>query len=233
MFTEPALTSHHRATRWAILCAVIAAVVAFFLLSHTPSLSAKVLSAATTKAPAPTTATTRSHHALLPQPAPNGESLNRAATNGPDAADGVLPGPISVFSNAYVGITNLNPQLLAALRRAATEANRYGIEIDVDSGWRSRAYQEQLFDQAIAKYGSAEAAARWVARPGTSVHEAGDAVDVVGGGAAAWLSRNGAGYGLCRMYGNEPWHFEWRPEAVSQGCPTMYADPTDDPRLGK
>ena len=26
-------------------------------------------------------------------------------------------------------------------------------------------------------------------------------------------------YGLCQIYGNEPWHFELRPEAVEQGCP--------------
>lgn len=163
---------------------------------------------------------------------PDGERLQRVGTTGPGAADGVLPGAVSVFSNAYPGIINLNPRMLASLRRAATAASRDGVSLDADSGWRSRAYQQQLFDQAIGEYGSAAAAARWVARPGTSIHEAGDAVDIVGDG-AAWLDRNGTAYGLCRMYGNEPWHFEWRPEAPSDGCPAMYADPTDDPRLGR
>jgi hypothetical protein len=59
----------------------------------------------------------------------------------------------------------------------------------------------------------------------------GDAVDVGPSDATAWLSEHGAAYGLCRIYGNEPWHFELRPEAVDQGCPPAYPDPTHDPRL--
>ena len=38
-------------------------------------------------------------------------------------------------------------------------------------------------------------------------------------------------YGLCQIYGNEPWHYELRPEAIDRGCPPMYADPTHDPRM--
>ena len=32
-------------------------------------------------------------------------------------------------------------------------------------------------------------------------------------------------YRLCRIYRNEPWHYELRPEAIDDGCPSMYADP--------
>lgn len=215
-----------------MLCAIVAAAVAFGVFSYLPSPSARGITVSTNPRTQVTT-TARSHRPGIPRQAPDGESLTRAGSSGPDAADGVLPGPTSVFRNDYAGITHLNPQLLVALRRAATEANHYGIALEVDSGWRSKAYQQRLFDQAIADYGSAAAAARWVARPGTSVHEAGDAVDISGDHTSAWLSRNGAAYGLCRMYGNEPWHFEWRPEAINRGCPTMYPDPTYDPRLGK
>ena len=49
--------------------------------------------------------------------------------------------------------------------------------------------------------------------------------------AAAWLSEHGAGYGLCQIYSNEPWHYELRPEAIDHGCPPVYADPTHDPRM--
>ena len=45
------------------------------------------------------------------------------------------------------------------------------------------------------------------------------------------LSGHGADFGLCQVYENEPWHYELRPEAKAQGCPTMYVDATDDPRL--
>jgi hypothetical protein len=76
-----------------------------------------------------------------------------------------------------------------------------------------------------------EEAARWVATPETSAHVSGDAVDVGPADARAWLSEHGAGHGLCQVYGNEPWHFELRPEAVDRGCPPMYPDPTHDPRM--
>ena len=70
-----------------------------------------------------------------------------------------------------------------------------------------------------------------MATPERSAHVSGDAVDIGPSGAAAWLSEHGAAYGLCRIYGNEPWHYELRPEAVDRGCPAMYADPTHDPRM--
>ncbi len=70
-----------------------------------------------------------------------------------------------------------------------------------------------------------------MATPKTSAHVAGEAVDLGPSASAAWLSRNGARYGLCQIYRNEPWHFELRPDAVEDGCPTMYADPTKDPRM--
>jgi zinc D-Ala-D-Ala carboxypeptidase len=65
----------------------------------------------------------------------------------------------------------------------------------------------------------------------TSLRVSGDAVDVGDSDATAWLSEHGAEYGLCRVYANEPWPYELRPEAVDDGCPDPYADPTDDPRM--
>jgi hypothetical protein len=59
----------------------------------------------------------------------------------------------------------------------------------------------------------------------------GDAVDIGHTDAAAWLAAEGVRYGLCQVYGNEPWHYELRPEAAGRGCPPPYADPTQDPRL--
>jgi hypothetical protein len=57
------------------------------------------------------------------------------------------------------------------------------------------------------------------------------AVDLGPADATAWLSRHGADHGLCPVYRNEPWHYELRPRAVVHGCPSLYADPTQDPRL--
>ncbi|MGY1812474.1 M15 family metallopeptidase [Blastococcus sp. SYSU D00820] len=151
-----------------------------------------------------------------------------AAVAGPE--DGVLPEGATVDDDGLPGIAHLDPVLLGALRRATVEARAVGIELTVTSGWRSERYQEQLLREAVAEYGSAEEAARWVAPAETSAHVSGDAVDIGPSSAISWLSQHGAGHGLCQVYANEPWHVELRPEAVEHGCPPMYADPTEDPR---
>ena len=149
----------------------------------------------------------------------------------PVEADGAVPVGTTVFDDEIPAVANLDPALLGALRRAATDAADDGVVFVVESGWRSPEYQEQLLHDAVAEYGSEEEAARWVATPDTSAHVSGDAVDIARSDATAWLSEHGAGYGLCQIYGNEPWHYELRPEAVDHGCPGMYADPTHDPRM--
>jgi zinc D-Ala-D-Ala carboxypeptidase len=146
-------------------------------------------------------------------------------------ADGAVPDGTTVFDDEIPGVANLDPALLGALRRAATDAADDGVELYVDSGWRSPEYQAQLLHEAVSKYGSEAEAARWVATPNTSAHVSGDAVDIGHADATAWLSEHGAEYGLCQTYGNEPWHYELRPEAIDHGCPPMYADPTHDPRM--
>ena len=143
-----------------------------------------------------------------------------------------MPDGATVFDATVPGVAKLDPALLGALRRAATDAARSGgVEFEVESGWRSAAYQEQLLREAVVKYGSEADAARWVAPPHKSAHVSGDAVDIGTSDAIMWLSRNGAAYGLCQIYGNEPWHYELRPKAVDHGCPTMFADATHDPRM--
>ncbi|MDR0417114.1 MAG: D-alanyl-D-alanine carboxypeptidase family protein [Propionibacteriaceae bacterium] len=147
------------------------------------------------------------------------------------AADGVLPEGATVFDDRYPGVANLDATLLQALRTAAAAAAQAGVTFYVSSGWRSPAYQDQLLREAIVEHGSS-AAARWVATSDKSLHVTGQAADIVGFDAQEWLSAYGAAYGLCQVYANEPWHYEWRSQAASQGCPGLYPDPTADPRLG-
>jgi zinc D-Ala-D-Ala carboxypeptidase len=146
-------------------------------------------------------------------------------------ADGAVPDRTTVFDDEVPGVANLDSDLLGALRQAATDAADDRVDVYVDSGWRSPEYQERLLREAISKYGSEAEAARWVASPDRSAHVSGDAVDIGPSGAAAWLSEHGAEYGLCQIYGNEPWHYELRPGAGDHGCPPMYADPTRAPRM--
>src|SRR5262245_35589950 len=92
--------------------------------------------------------------------------------------DGAVPEGARVFDDDIPAVANLDPRLRRALRRAAVDASRDGIELVVNSGWRSRYYQQQLLREAVAKYGSTKEAARWVATPGSSPHVSGDAVDI-------------------------------------------------------
>ena len=171
-------------------------------------------------------------HQSASSPAPSFSEVLRGDHGGTTTeADGALPDGVTVFDDQYPGVANLDPDLLRALREAATDAADDGIELYVNSGWRSPEYQNQLLREAVSEYGSEEEAARWVATADTSPHVSGDAVDIGHSDATAWLSEHGAEYGLCQIYRNEPWHYELRPEAINHRCPRMYADPTHDPRM--
>ena len=173
-------------------------------------------------------------HVLQREPPGPPRETGGAAANGRrrlGEADGAVPPGTTVFDDEMPGVAKLDADLLGALRRAATDGADDGVQFYVDSGWRSPGYQERLLREAISKYGSEAEATRWVATPETSAHVKGNAVDIGPSGAAAWLAEHGAAYGLCQTYGNEPWHYELRPEAIAHGCPAMYDDPTHDPRM--
>jgi zinc D-Ala-D-Ala carboxypeptidase len=213
-YSEPAPTAGRR-KRATILAATVVVVTAVLIgvLGYS------------SLAPSSLSATSPEPIALRPH-----DSLRRDHQGAPDEADVVVPDGTTVFDDDNPAVANLDPKLLRALRRAATNAAGDGVEFYVISGWRSRKHQEKLFREAVSKYGSKEEAARWVATPGTSAHETGSAVDLAHSDATAWLSKHGAKYGLCQIYSNELWHYELRPDAVDHGCPSPYADPTQDPR---
>lgn len=198
--------------------AAIAAALGHSLLNptHAPSPSASPRSPSAAPSSAPAT---------LPPP------LHRELRGALGEADGAAPDGVTVLDDGIPAVANLDADLLAALRRAAREAARDGVEFAVNSGWRSPEYQNQLLREAIARYGSEAEAARWVATATTSPHVSGDAVDIGPADATEWLTEHGAAYGLCQTYRNEPWHYELRTEAIDRGCPRMYADPTQDPRM--
>jgi zinc D-Ala-D-Ala carboxypeptidase len=222
-YSEPAQATPRRIPRILVygLLIVIAAIAA--------SNGYELLASSSSTAASPTDVPRGEHRRALGEP--HGAPVLPGEQPGLGEADGALPDGATVFDDDLPAVANLDPALLGALRQAATDAAGDGVELFVNSGWRSPAYQEQLLQEAVAEYGSEEEAARWVATAETSPHVSGDAVDVGPSDATAWLSENGAEYGLCQIYGNEPWHYEVRPEAIDQGCPSMYADPTQDPRM--
>src|SRR5688572_24635547 len=68
--------------------------------------------------------------------APRGDPRATASSN--DGAvtkgDGALPDNVTVFADRYAGIARLDPQLLQALRAAATHAAEDGVDVFVNSG---------------------------------------------------------------------------------------------------
>lgn len=115
---------------------------------------------------------------------------------------------LSPFDEDVPAVANLDPDLLAALQQATTDAQADGITIVVNSGWRSKAYQQALLDEAIVTYGSEQEARKWVDTPEGSNHVKGDAVDIGFTDADYWMIEHGAEYGLCQTYANEIWHFQ-------------------------
>jgi hypothetical protein len=112
------------------------------------------------------------------------------------------PAPVSSVATATGG---LHPLMEKAVRRLTQAA---AGRLRVVSGYRSTARQTELWEQALDRYGSAEAADDWVARPGNSMHERGLAVDLAGDLDLAIEIIARLDLPLHRPLPNEPWHFE-------------------------
>lgn len=127
-------------------------------------------------------------------------------------------GPLQVHRLALAAWT----QMRAAWVASGGDPSLLGIM----SGWRSIATQTEKFADAVAKYGSESAAAKYVARPGGSAHHSGRAIDLDLDGrgtidsaaiprlrqtpAAVWLANHAVKFGFY-PYSKEPWHWEWNP----------------------
>lgn len=82
--------------------------------------------------------------------------------------------------------------------------------VSINSGYRSPERQQELWLAALQKYGSPEAARKWVAPPGNSQHNKGNAADLGYSSDAAkqWVHQNAGSFGLSFPLGNEDWHIE-------------------------
>ena len=121
---------------------------------------------------------------------------------------------------------NLNIYVKNRFLAAQSNAHKEGINLVITSGFRTAARQEYLFKRAIAKYGSAKEASKWVLPPDKSHHPDGIALDINYPGDpedTKWLELNGYKYGLCRVYKNEWWHFEPL-VAPGEECPALVAN---------
>jgi len=95
-----------------------------------------------------------------------------------------------------------------AFHRMATAARRFGIELQVNSGFRTSEQQQEVFD--LYRKGRGPLAAR----PGFSNHQSGHALDLdtQSPRVRSWLFRNAYRYGFQRTVPSERWHWEFRGE---------------------
>jgi D-alanyl-D-alanine carboxypeptidase len=113
----------------------------------------------------------------------------------------------------------LLPEAKDALRTMAAEAARDGIQLRIDSGYRSASYQRKVYQRMMAKGKTFLEAARYVAPPGYSEHMLGLAVDFVPSdwrfvktAAYGWLKQHAAEFGFRETYPEfRPNHQPWEP----------------------
>jgi hypothetical protein len=113
--------------------------------------------------------------------------------------------PASISAPGSTTTAGLHPALKMAVDRLI-EASRGRVYLA--SSTRTTARQTELWNEALEKYGDPEIADNWVARPGTSNHEEGLAVDLGGDLRLAVSLVGELGLPLWRPMTWEPWHFE-------------------------
>lgn len=112
-----------------------------------------------------------------------------------------------------------------AMRLAAAQA---GLGLPISTAWRSRAWQQQLYDRYQAYLRGEGPWAPQAAKPGNSKHEVGLALDLNGvdprnpnfvAARRAWLDENAALYGWFNVgktfRSPEPWHWEYKAPQVA------------------
>lgn len=129
---------------------------------------------------------------------------------------------------------NVDSRMYPDLQQMFDDARASGVYPTVAAGYRTREKQQSLMDERVAEYleeGCSEKeakalAAEWVAKPGTSEHELGLAVDINADGIHSagyevydWLARYAWEYGfICRYpedkteitgVSSEPWHYRY------------------------
>lgn len=132
--------------------------------------------------------------------------------------------------DSFSKMTPAMRQGLASMLTAAEQ--ELGAGLQVYSGYRSPELQARLYADALERYGSEEEARKWVAPPGNSRHNTGQAADLKWNGVRldqapeeiqAWVRDNASRFGLDVPMEWEPWQVE---EAGARGQPIGTVSPT-------
>ncbi len=143
--------------------------------------------------------------------------------------DGYEPGDLVSLNDYPLAVTRKDLRLRKAVMDAVLEmdaaAKADGVRLVFASSYRSYEYQDGLFKRYAAAHGEAEAS-RFSARPGTSQHQLGTAIDFDpideafdGTKAGAWMAANAGRFGFSLSFPRgmeavtgyiwESWHFRY------------------------
>lgn len=115
--------------------------------------------------------------------------------------------PASALSPIGQGEHRLWAPAATSFQRMSEAAARDGVTLRVTDSYRS--YDQQV---SLAERKGLYSQGGLAARPGTSNHGWGRAVDLdTGGGATEWLRANAARFGFHEDVPREPWHWTYRP----------------------
>jgi peptidoglycan hydrolase-like protein with peptidoglycan-binding domain len=124
----------------------------------------------------------------------NGSAAPHGQDSGKNTVDIGGPQPAVVRQGHFIGLA-----IADKFDAMVAAAKADGVELRITSGYRSHAEQQKLWD--------ANPNPKYVARPGTSNHEKGNAIDFTNTpGAWAWLKKNAARFGM-HNYPVEAWHY--------------------------
>jgi D-alanyl-D-alanine dipeptidase len=117
------------------------------------------------------------------------------------------------------------------IAKSIAEKKTPPVKLNVVSSYRSISQQKDIWDKAVKKYGSENAALKWAAKPGVSPHQTGGAMDIIAyvNGKGGLTHPNQSKYLKSIMeeagfenYDSEPWHWEiytkrWKQQSGNSG----------------
>ncbi len=148
-------------------------------------------------------------------------------------------GEIKNFSATYAyGSVRATKEVYDAFIKMANDAKKDNVTLVLSSGYREHDYQEKIYSDIVKKNGQ-EYADKYAAKPGSSEHETGLALDILSTGegaftnnfhktnAYAWLQEHASEYGFILRYPEgkeyltgyspESWHYRYLgPELASK-----------------
>ncbi|MTD13675.1 hypothetical protein GIS00_06930 [Nakamurella sp. YIM 132087] len=169
----------------------------------------------------PTTATSSSRSTTSgPAPTIVTRSAEEPDVAGPDGGK-ACPADGQYYDEATTGMLPDAAAAWAAAKKAAAADDEV---LCLNDGKRSAAQQQAQYDAYVEQYGK-DVADQLVLPWQKSAHVSGYAADVQPANGYVWLQATDGSLGWCRIYDNEPWHFEYSESYETTGCPDRLPEP--------